>query len=111
MTLQTDKDGTSFVNIKLERIVSIAGAIASIVGVLVFIGGFVTGERYLSSELTTLHETVADLRTGNTATQERLNVLQDRLNGIDNRLTAVSADIKYISQGVAELRLANVPKH
>jgi hypothetical protein len=104
MTLETDREGVSSVRIKLAKVISIAGAMASIVSVFMFIGGFIAGERYLSAELNSLRMTVSELKSGNAVTQEHLN-------NLDNKVTSISADIKYISQGVAELRLANVPKH
>jgi chromosome segregation ATPase len=104
MSMETNKDGTSSVRIKLAQVISIAGACASILGIFVFIGGFISGERYLSSELSSLRETVAELRSNNAATQ-------DRLNSLGNRLTSIETDTKYISQGVAELRLSAVPRH
>jgi hypothetical protein len=111
MTMETDKEGVSSIRIKLRQVISIAGAVASIISVFVFIGGFITGERYLSSELNSLREdghrfaeTIADLRTSNKA-------MEEQINSLDRQIVSMSGDVKYISQGVAELRLSNVPKH
>jgi hypothetical protein len=78
------------------------GAIASIAGVVVWVVGFSMGYLTFKSEMGSLREQVAELRAGKSATDNRLDAL-------GNRLTSIESDTKYISQGVAELRLAAVP--
>jgi hypothetical protein len=100
MTLETSTSGTRSVKLLLPQIASLA----SIASLIVFIVGFASGYLAFKSEMTALRETVSDLRKDNAGQQ-------DHLNSLDVRLTSLGGDLKYISQGVAELRLANVPKH
>jgi hypothetical protein len=100
MSIETNPQGRPSIRLTLPTI----GAISAIVGVLVYVVGFATGYIAFKSEMSSLREQVAELRAGNASTQ-------DRLNNLGNRLTSIESDTKYISQGVAELRLSAVPRH
>lgn len=99
MTLENNDRGKASIRFTLPTL----GAISSIAAVFVYLGGFATGYVAFKSEMSSLRENVSELRAGNTVTQDRINVL-------GNRLTSIEGDTKYISQGVAELRLSAVPK-
>jgi hypothetical protein len=98
--------------LSLRLTLSNLGAIASIITIVSLLTGFWFGYSAFKSEMTTLKQTVEDLRGGNRVLQDRLDsigkiVAEDRQT-LTVRLTALEGEIKYISQGIAELR--SIPK-
>ena len=79
------------------------GAISSVLGVIIFLGGWVLGYMTFRSKMDTMTDTVASVKIDNAA-------LRDSFNKLTNDFTEMKTDIKYISQGMAELRLAAIPK-
>jgi hypothetical protein len=86
------------------------GAVSSIVGLVIFIVGWGFGYLTFKADMTAIAQHVAELRSDNTVLQERVGRLSDVINTDSSRLATLEADIRYISQGVAELKLAVVPK-
>lgn len=83
------------------------GALSAIAGVVIFLGGWIAGYLTFKSEMLILNQNLAGLQ----GQMNTLNtgVTSDR-QSVMNRLTNLEAEAKYISQGVAELKLAVVPK-
>ena len=82
-------------------------AVSSAVTLVVFVIGFITGALTLKDNVSNLRQDYANL-------QERIDVLSreaaaDRGN-VSNRLTAIETESKYANQGIAELKLAIIPK-
>ena len=99
MTMETSPSGVKSVRLQWPQI----GAIASITSLVIFVVGFITGAMTFKSEMSVLRTNVADMRSDNATTQERINAMSIRL-------ATIEADIKYIGQGIAEIRLSNLPK-
>ena len=112
MTLGPGENGlrTSSLRISLPTL----GAVSSIMGVIIFIGGWVIGYLTFKSDLKTVTDNVIILRTDNTALKGYIEEMRQVVNNdrqtLSNRLTSLETESKYISQGVAELKIAIVPK-
>jgi len=109
-SLEITANGKHYARLSLVAL----GAISSIVSVIIFCGGFIIGFTTFKADINTLTQQLTDVRVDNKNLQERLNLMGQTLvedrQMITNRLTSLEAETKYISQGVAELKLANVPK-
>lgn len=98
MTLETN-GGRPSVRLTLPNL----AYISSILGVFIYVAGFYTGYLTFKSEMSSLRETVNELRSNSTTTRESIGSLTVRLSTIET-------DIKYIGQGVAKLQIEAVPK-
>lgn len=81
---------------------STVAAIASCMGILVYVAGFVTGAM-------TLRDNVTNLQAGITVIQTRLNdmnttIVMDR-ETLSTRLTKLESESAYTAQGIADLKL------
>jgi hypothetical protein len=90
------------------------GAISSIIGVFIFVSGWVIGYLTFRADMRTISEGVVSLKTEIASLQTRNNIMSQTITDdrqtLSNRLTAIEIDSKYISQGIAELKIAIVPK-
>ena len=105
-SLEPQPNGNRWLAVRLSA--PAIGAIGSCMTLVVFVIGFITGAL-------TLKDSVSTLRHDNGELQRRIDVLSqdaatDRGN-VSNRLTAVETEVKYTNQGIAELKLAIIPKH
>jgi cell division protein FtsX len=66
-------------------------AVASVLGILVYVGGFISGYMLMRQNLTDL--------------QTKVDGMQVRLDSVLDRLTHVEADAHYTAQGIADLKL------
>ena len=109
-TLEVSSNGKRYAKLSLVAL----GSISSIVSVVIFLGGFVIGYTTFKADINMLTRQLADVRIDNKELQGRLNTMAQTLvddrQQITNRLTSLEQETKFISQGVAELKLANVPK-
>ena len=82
-------------------------AVSSILGIVIFCGGWILGYVTFKSD-------VENLKEINKSVQTRLDILSGHITEdrqmLTNRLTGLESETKFISQGVAELKIANVPK-
>jgi len=99
VTIENNAAGRPSVRITLPTL----GALASIAGVVIWTVGFAMGYITFKSEMGAVNTKVDRLELQSSSVQGRLDIL-------GNRLTSIESDTKYISQGVAELRLSAVPK-
>ena len=110
MTLNGEGLRTSSFRISLPAL----GVISSMTGVVIFCGGWIFGYMTFKADLRAVNEAVALLSVQNVAVRNRLDMTTQSLNDdrqtLTNRLTGLETDVKYISQGVAELKIAVVPK-
>lgn len=100
---EVTKNGMQRISFTLPNL----GAISSIIGVLVFLAGWISSYMVFSASLKSLSE-------GNARLQERVNSMskgqaEDR-QAFRDRLTGLDADIKYMTRDMAEIKLAVVPK-
>ena len=110
MTLQQLPNGRAAIKVTLPTL----GALSAIAGVLIFIFGMIAGYLVFKSDMLVVNQQLADLRMHSTQTQERMNTmsraLSDDRERDSSRLTILESESKFISQGIAELKLALVPK-
>ena len=110
MTLNGDGIRTSSFKMSLPAL----GAVSSILGVIIFCGGWIFGYMTFKADMRAINLNVVSLSEQNNALQTRINTMSqsitDDRQGLTNRLTALETEVKYISQGVAELKIAIVPK-
>jgi len=99
-TVEVSSNGKRFARFSLVAI----GSISSIVTVVVATGGFISGYMLATSKMATLTEQLESIRIDN-------KMVVSRQDAMTNSITILEQETKYISQGVAELKLANVPKH
>jgi len=109
-TLEVSQNGKRWVKTSLVAL----GSISAIVSLFIFLGGFIVGYITFKADMGSVTQQLHDLRADNKALLDRQNIMAQTLvddrQAITNRLTSLEAEAKYISQGVAELKLANVPK-
>ena len=109
-TVEVSSNGKRYAKLSLMAL----GSISSIVSVIIFLAGFIIGFTTFKADINVLTQQLVEVRADNKELQNRLNVMNQTLiddrGTITNRLTNVEVELKYISQGVAELKLANVPK-
>ena len=90
------------------------GAISSILGVIIFCGGWIFGYMTFKADMRAISDSVVVLVNQNNALQNRINIMSqsvtDDRQTLTNRLTVLETDVKYFSQGVTELKIAVVPK-
>lgn len=65
-------------------------AVASVLGIMVYIGGFVSGYMLMRQSLTDL--------------QAKVDIMQSKVDEMADRLTHVEADAHYTAQGIADLK-------
>lgn len=110
MTINESGIRTSSFRISLPAL----GAVSSILGVVIFCGGWIFGYMTFKADLKSVNENVVALVKQTGDLQTRLNGMSqsitDDRQSATNRLATLESDIKYISQGVAELKIAVVPK-
>ena len=103
-------NGKHYAKISLVAI----GAISSIVSVIIFCGGFVVGFTTFKADIGQLSSSIEYIQSDNKNIQSRIDILSGHITedrqALTNRLTGLETESKYISQGVAELKLANIPK-
>ena len=91
------------------------GALSAVTGVVLYLFGIVSGYQIFKSELQTVSQQLTYVRDVNSQNAERVNSMQrsaaeDRTRFAD-RLTALEIEMKHITQGLAELKLAtSVPR-
>ena len=106
----TDKDGSRVLTLSIPAISTIAGSLS----VVLFLFGFVSGYMTFRSEMAVITAAIATLNITNNQLQQQLSHTNDIANenrqAISIRLTSVETDIKYITSGIAELKLRNAGK-
>lgn len=99
---------------RLKISLPVLGAISSIMGVIIFCGGWIFGYMTFKADLRAVNQNIITLTDENRALQTRINTLSqsvvDDRGVLGTRLTVLETDVKYITQGVAELKIAVVPK-
>jgi hypothetical protein len=110
MTLLQTPNGRAAIKVTLPTL----GALSAIAGVLLFLFGMASGYQIFKTDMLVVNTQLADLRAASQMAQERMNMmsrtLADDRERDANRLTILESESKYISQGIAELKLALVPK-
>lgn len=93
---------------------SYVAAVSSILGIIIFCGGWIFGYMTFKADMGAISENGVNLRADIKVMQERQNTMNQTLTDdrqtLTNQITILQTETKYISQGVAELKLADVPK-
>ena len=92
MSVSLETNGKPRVSFSLPTI----AAFCSILSVLIYCVGFVTG--YMAYT-----RSMSDLKIQN-------DKIAERLSAVETKVTETQGDVKYIGQSIAELKLAVVPK-
>ena len=93
MNISMDTDGgKQRVSLSLPTIASVC----SILGVVIFCGGFVVGYMAYTRSMTDLLAQNAEFAK--------------RLTSVESKVIETQSDVKYIGQSISELKLAVVPK-
>lgn len=79
------------------------GAVASISGVFIFLFGLISGYLMFKSEMTALTQNIVELKASDQKSQGDLATLRDKVTGMEG-------DVKYLVQGMAEIKIAIVPR-
>jgi hypothetical protein len=95
MTISQDSEGKQSIKMTLPTL----GAVSSILSVIIFCVGWLFGYLTFKADMKVVTDNVIDLRA-NTRLAEQHREEDAR------RLTNLEADIKYISQGIAEMKLS-----
>ena len=86
---------------------SYVAVVSSVIVITTFLGGMVVGFMMERTD-------VEYLKADNKAIQSRLDILSGHISEdrqvLTNKITSLEEQSKFISQGVAELRLSNIPK-
>jgi hypothetical protein len=98
-SLEISSNGKRYARLSLLAL----GSISSIVTFIVFCAGFIIGYLTFKAEMATVTQQLADVRADNKAMRQTL--IEDSA-----RLISLETEAKYISQGIAELKLQNIPK-
>lgn len=95
--------GRSMLRIPLSTL----GYISSILSLVVFISGFITGYVSIKAQMDTVNGQLSTL--GSRVGAIDTSASADR-QSITNRLTGLETETRYIKEGIAEIRLMNIPK-
>ena len=103
--VETDSDHGQSIHFSLPTL----GIISSIFGAIIFCGGWIFGYMTFKADINLINSQMADLKLQTGSIGARLNTLGDLVGNdrehLTTRLTNLEAEVKYISQGVAELKL------
>ncbi len=78
--------------------------VSSLISIILVPFSFIAGAITFRSEMSTLRSTIDRVEAHSVTTE-------DRVNSLSTHVTTIEGDVKWIGQGVAELRTLNLPKH
>lgn len=86
--IRIDRNGGDRRSIRINA--ATVAAVASVLGIVVYLGGFISGYMLMRQNLTDLQDKV-----------DKMQITQDAMS---DRLTHVEADAHYTAQGIADLK-------
>ncbi len=105
MQVEIDEDQNQSVRFSLPTL----GIISSVFAGVIFCGGWIFGYMTFKADMALITSQISDLKLQTASIGIRLNALSevvghDREN-LSSRLQSLESEVKFISQGVAELKL------
>lgn len=105
INIETDHDHRQTIRFTLPTL----GMISSFLGAVVFMMGWIFGYMTFKSDINLITSQMADLKLQAGSIGMRLNELSEVVGrdreGLSNRMISLESEVKFISQGVAELKL------
>ncbi len=105
MRVETDEGGRQSIHVTLPTL----GLVSSIAGAIIFCGGWIFGYMTFKADMNLVVSQLMDLKLQTGSIGMRVNTLGDAVvldrENLTNRLTVLESEVKFISQGVAELKL------